>query len=194
MRKKRSASKNFPSRSIRAPIRQVESSEFAALLQKGSITVGFGENQQPLFLPETRVHEVTEAVQLRALRFEMFDVYDPKCIFTKRSYPSLNMLRYGVDMGHIWPRAAGGPDIIQNVMPMSKDANNQWDEGLISLQINGDVLIAKDAGPDTYALLAGLKRVKFPKDIQFWPNAQYLERHRDTIFEKGPIRLNTSGV
>lgn len=48
------------------PIRQVESSEFAALLQKGSITVGFGENQQPLFLPETRVHEVTEAVQLRA--------------------------------------------------------------------------------------------------------------------------------
>ena len=48
--------------------------------------------------------------------------------------PNLNTSRFGIDVGHIWPHWAGGPAIIQNVLPMSKDVNNQWDEGLVSLR------------------------------------------------------------
>lgn len=67
---------------------------------------------------------------------------------------------------------------------MTKDVNFQWDGGLVSLTNAGKVLIAKNAGPDTRALFAGHTMARFADNPQFWPDAQYLERHRDEIFEK----------
>ena len=161
------------------PIRKVAEEEQSALVSMGVIASGFGETAAPAFDGSPTDPRRQETPSYRALRFEVFELYGPRCAFLKRSYPNLNGSRFGTDVGHIWPHWAGGPDIIQNALPMSKDVNNQWDEGLVSLRNNGELLIAHQAGKDTRWLFAKCKKVVFPADPQRWPDAQYLERHRD---------------
>ncbi len=176
----------MPFHTYSRPIRPIADAEHEGLVTMGAIPSGFGEREVQLFNHTPLYREKFEQVQNRQLRFEMIDAYGPECAFMRRSFPDLSGLRYGTDIGHLWPRYAGGPDIIQNVLPMSKEVNWQWDEGLISLKNNGDLLIARGAGKDTRSLFADFKQIKFPANVQQWPDAQYLERHRDEIFEKGP--------
>jgi hypothetical protein len=168
------------------PIRRVGEETQLALVNEGLILRGFGEEVTEHFLASSVEQSQRNSTDYRALRFEMLDLYGPKCAFLRRSFPSLDGHRYGIDVGHLWPHWAGGPDIIQNVLPMSKGVNNQWDEGLISLTNNGDLLIARQAGQDTRWLFSKCKRIIFPEDVAQWPDAKFLERHRDEIFEKGP--------
>jgi hypothetical protein len=168
------------------PIRLVAEEHYRGLATLGAIANGFGEQEAQRFEPSPLPRVTLKPVRYRELRFEMIDVYGPRCAFIRCSFPSLNGLAFGTDVGHLWPRSAGGPESIQNVLPMSKDVNNQWDQGLISLTNSGDLLIARQAGRDTRALFANFERIEFPRNVQFWPDARYLERHRDEIFEKGP--------
>ena len=183
----------MPFHAYARPIRPLAEEEHDGLVTIGAIPSGFGEKEVQL-LNETPLYRARfERPQNRRLRFEMLDAYGPECAFIRKSFPDLSGLRYGTDVGHLWPRYAGGPDIIQNVLPMSKDVNSQWDEGLISLTNNGDLLIANKAGNDTRALFNSFKRIEFPPDVQLWPDVRYLERHRDEIFEKGPKRVDYPG-
>jgi hypothetical protein len=167
------------------PIRAIASGEYLGLVTIGAIPSGFGEaEKQPALQPPYR--QRLTSVENRRLRFEMIDAYSPRCAFLRTSYPDLSGLGYGVDVGHIWPRYAGGLDVINNVLPMSKDVNWHWDAGLIGLTNGGGFLIAKQAGADTRLLFANVTQVKFPDLPQFWPDALSIERHRDVIFEKGP--------
>ncbi|MET3899575.1 hypothetical protein ABIB57_003537 [Devosia sp. UYZn731] len=162
----------MPFHTYSRPIRPVTEQEHEGLVTIGVIPSGFGEKEvQPLAQAPIYRGRLVK-VQDRQLRFEMMDAYGPECAFTRRSFPDLSGLRYGTDVGHIWPRHAGGPDIIQNVLPMSKDVNKQWDEGLISLKNNGDLLIANKAEKDTRALFASFKRVEFPTDVRLWPDVK----------------------
>jgi hypothetical protein len=168
------------------PIRKIAEGEQSALVSIGAIPDGFGEEATQVFdglLTDTQRQRTAD---YRALRFEMLELYGPRCAFLRRSFANLHESRFGIDVGHLWPHWAGGPDIIQNVLPMSKDVNNQWDEGLVSLRNNGELLIAHKAGHDTKWLFAKCKKIVFPEDVGRWPDAKYLERHRDEIFEKGP--------
>lgn len=148
---------------------------------------GFGEQYRQAAYESPKYRDGRESVRYRAVRFEMLEHYGPACVFTGKVYPNLDGLGSGIDVGHLWPRGAGGLCIIQNAAPMTMDVNHQWDHGLISLRNNGDVLIASRAGSDTRALFSHIARIQFPKEVQYWPDAQYLERHRDEIFEKGPV-------
>ncbi|MGA9657551.1 MAG: hypothetical protein WBQ60_00420 [Asticcacaulis sp.] len=168
------------------PIRPVFEGEQRWLIALGAIIPGFGEKDVQPFVHAQHYRRGSVEADFRQLRFEMLEAYPPFCAFTRKAYLSLDGTRYGFDAGHVWPRSAGGPSIIQNVLPMSKDVNNQWDEGMVSLTNAGNVLIAKNAGPDTRALFAGVKKIVFPEDPRLWPDTQFLERHRDEIFEKGP--------
>jgi hypothetical protein len=174
------------------PIRRVEEDEYQGLLDIGAIPPGFGEAESPSFMGSSDSFDSAERHEYRALRFEMLDVYGPRCVFTERSYPSLIGMHFGSDVGHLWPRSAGGPSVIRNIVPMTKDVNHQWDWGLVSLRNNGDVLIAAQAGEDTRALFAAVTRIRFPQRAELWPDALFLERHRDEIFEKGPKWTGTS--
>jgi hypothetical protein len=173
------------------PIRPIFEEEQSCLITLGAIPNGFGEEPVQTFDYTPLGRRELIGGEFRQLRFEMLDTYPNFCAFTRKAYLSLDGHRYGFDVGHVWPRSAGGASIIQNVLPMSKDVNNQWDEGAVSLTNAGDLLIAKNASLDTRALFASFRRIVFPKDPRLWPDVQYLERHRDEIFGRGPKWLRS---
>jgi hypothetical protein len=183
----------MPFHTYKHPIRPVAEVEYEALFAEGLIPRGFWESSVQMFEALQAPTWRSGSPDYRRLRFELFDAYGTYCAFTRRSYSNLWGTRYGIDVGHLWPNWAGGPAIIQNALPMSKDVNNQWDEGMISLRGNGDVLISHQAGDDTRWLFDKVKRIDFPLNAALWPYAKYLERHRDEIFEKGPDRLRRPG-
>ena len=176
----------MPFHTYSRPIRSIFEDERGCLIALGAIPFGFGEQAVQAFVDRPQYRDGFVEEEIRQLRFEMYDAYPLFCAFTRKAYPSLDGTRYGFDVGHVWPRSAGGPSIIQNVLPMSKDVNNQWDEGMVSLTNSGNLLIAKNAGADTRALFANFKKVIFPKDPRLWLDTQFLEQHRDEIFENGP--------
>ncbi|KRA98351.1 hypothetical protein ASD83_15160 [Devosia sp. Root685] len=123
-------------------------------------------------------------IRSRILRFQMLQHYGPSCVFTLLELPSLDGLHFAVQQGHLWPLEYGGPDVLQNILPMSGDVNWLWDNGLISLKNDGTPLVASGASQQVLGLLRNCTRIRFPKDPRAWPQVEYLERHRDMVFEK----------
>lgn len=126
----------------------------------------------------------SRTVRSQMLRFQMLQHYGHGCVFTLRTLRSLDGLHFAVQQGHLWPLDYGGPDILQNILPMSGDVNWLWDNGLLSLRNDGTPLIASGASDEVRDLLRHCTRIKYPKDPQVWPRAEFLERHRDMIFER----------
>ncbi|KKC40761.1 hypothetical protein WH87_02890 [Devosia epidermidihirudinis] len=128
-----------------------------------------------------------QSIKRHLLRAEMLTLYGNKCVFTEKVFLCLNGRLAETQVGHLIAREYGGPDIIQNVLPMSSVTNWHWDHGLISLTNSGKLLVATKASSETrLSFLAGLQ-LRFA-DSRFWPRAEYLEWHRDNIFEKGRQR------
>lgn len=173
----------MPFHTFSRPIRRVENDVYGGLVSLGMVPTGFGETESVPFMV---ADAAGTTLRDRALRFEMLSAYGAACVFTGNHFPSLDGNRFGVDVGHCWPRSAGGPSIIQNVLPMCKDVNYLWDEGIISLTDDGDLLLARNANPSTRLLLANFQRIRFPVDARLWPDAKFLDIHRRTIFEIGP--------
>ena len=120
----------------------------------------------------------------RLLRAEMLTLYGPACVFTELLYTSLSGKLFETQVGHLVAREYRGPDIIQNVLPMSGTANWHWDHGLISLTNPGKILVSSRATRASQKLFKAGKQIRFA-DSKFWPHTEYLEWHRDNIFEKG---------
>jgi hypothetical protein len=120
----------------------------------------------------------------RLLRAQMLELYGPHCALSGHLHIGLNGRFYETQVGHVVALEYGGPDIIQNVIPMTGTANWHWDHGLISLTNEGRILVSSRASPDTRKLFKAGRQVHFP-DPRFWPRAEYLQWHRDVVYEKG---------
>ena len=121
----------------------------------------------------------------RLLRAQMLRLYGPACVFTDETYSSLNGRLFSTEVGHLMGLGYGGPDVIQNILPMGRDANWHWEHGLISLSNAGLIMLSSRASSATRRRFQAGKQVRYTNS-QFWPKAEYLEWHRDTIFERGP--------
>lgn len=147
---------------------------------------GFADNAAHAEPPATHLGWSTRKVRLRAklLRDRLIGLYGPQCVLTEKLYTKLDARFFETQTGHVVAIGYGGPDIIQNTLPMSCIANWHWDNGLISLTNSGDILLTSKASADTKALFEHGRRIRFANS-QVWPKAEYLEWHRDHIFEKG---------
>lgn len=146
---------------------------------------GFGEVNVIDFEPSPpRWRTQKIKVREKLLRLALLTRYGPRCILTEKLYTSPSGRFVETQVGHLIARRYGGPDHIQNTLPMSGVGNWHWDNGLVALTNSGQLLVSSRASQDTRALFEHGRRIRFT-DSQAWPKAEYLEWHRDNIFEHG---------
>lgn len=142
-----------------------------------------GEERLAPFRPPSRQSRMV-LLRSRVLRTEMFRLHGSRCAFTGLVGWCLNHRIPSTQVGHIVALEYGGPDVIQNVLPMSQETNWHWDAGVISLTNDGRIMIAARAAPESRKLFEEGRRVRFA-DARDGPRSEYIEWHRDVIFEKG---------
>jgi putative restriction endonuclease len=90
-----------------------------------------------------------------------------------------------VEAAHIVPVAARGPDTVRNGLALSGTLHWMFDRGLLSVDGNGDILMAKSSiAPEVAArLLTPDRKLLVPHDITLRPHPSYLEWHRREQFK-----------
>lgn len=92
--------------------------------------------------------------------------------------------RAEVQAAHIQPVAQKGPDSLRNGVALSGTVHWMFDRGLISIDDDFSILIAKDRLPDTaLRLLNEDRRLILPSASDARPHRHYLNFHRNNIFK-----------
>lgn len=178
-------------------VRAISDAEYDLILHSG-FTRTLGElskqgrvDHEPSGLAEEATffgRPVVEQIVRRPFREAAFasrvkDAYENTCAMT-----GLKIINGGgraeVQAAHIRPVAHDGPDSIRNGLALSGTVHWMFDRGLISVDDDWGILIAKDRLPDTVTrLLREDRRLLPPKRSSLQPHAQFLRYHRERIFK-----------
>jgi putative restriction endonuclease len=92
--------------------------------------------------------------------------------------------RTEVQAAHIRPVAERGPDSVRNGLALSGTVHWIFDRGLVSVDEDHRLLVAKDRLPDTVGrLLNPDGRLRVPSRLDLQPHPQFLRYHRREIFK-----------
>jgi putative restriction endonuclease len=176
-------------------VRQIPDDEFERILRTGFATElaqlpadqsaaspGFDEK------PESFIRPIVEMTISRPFRDQAFkravrNAYENRCALT-----GLSLINGGgrpeVQAAHIMPVADNGPDSIRNGLALSGTFHWLFDRGLISIDDDHRILVARNKVPDqVLTLLNADGTIIRPKDRSFWPHPHYLRYHRERTFK-----------
>jgi putative restriction endonuclease len=175
-------------------VRPITDAEFDVILKTGFGTLlapapaggldfpGFAEE------PATFDRPLVERVSSRPFRDAAFSgavksAYENTCAFT-----GLKILNGGgrseVQAAHIRPVAASGPDSVRNGLALCSTVHWMFDRGLLSLDDDYRILMAKDRVPGpVHQLVNPDGRLKPPARPEFHPHPQFLRFHREKVFK-----------
>lgn len=92
--------------------------------------------------------------------------------------------RSEVQAAHIRPVERKGPDSVRNGIALSGTVHWMFDRGLISVDDDYSLLLAKDRLPDTVErLLGGNRTLLLPERMEMRPHPKFLDYHRQEIFK-----------
>lgn len=138
--------------------------------------------------PPTFDRPVVERVSSRPFRDAAFSeavksAYQNTCAFT-----GLRIINGGgqfeVQAAHIRPVAASGPDSIRNGLALCGTVHWMFDRGLLSLDDDYTVLMAKNRVPEPVRrLISPNRRLRPPTRPEFQPHPQFLRFHREKVFK-----------
>ncbi|MCF8469694.1 MAG: HNH endonuclease [Parvibaculum sp.] len=156
-----------------------------------AIQLGFSEEQgvweeAEILLADNR--PVIEKIIARPFRERAFatsvkTAYHDTCAMT--GIKIINGLgRSEVQAAHIRPVADRGPDSIRNGIALSGTMHWMFDRGLVSVDDDYSILIAKDRVPDTISkLIEQSRKIILPADATERPHKQFLHYHRESVFK-----------
>ncbi|MBB1089920.1 HNH endonuclease [Rhodopseudomonas palustris] len=159
---------------------------FAPILQETPIGAGVvGGFYEPSVPFERPVVEMTVSRPFREKSF-MHNVraaYGNRCALT-----GLRLINGGgrpeVQAAHIQPVASQGPDSIRNGLALSGTVHWMFDRGLISIGDDYKILVAQNHVPeDAMRLLNASGSLNLPPEMSAFPNARFLQFHRDHVFK-----------
>ncbi len=144
--------------------------------------VGFSEEVAEFKRPIIE-HIVARPFRDAAFAVTVKEAYRDTCAMT-----GLKIINGGgraeVQAAHIKPVAQNGPDSLRNGIALSGTVHWMFDRGLISIDDDFSILIAKDRLPDTAVrLLNEDRRLILPSGGDTKPHPHYLNFHRDNIFK-----------
>ena len=118
-----------------------------------------------------------------AFRTSVRAAYDNSCAMT-----GLQIINGGGrpegEAAHIRPGADAGPDTVRNGLALSGTVHWMFDRGLISLDEDFTILMAKDSVPEPLQQLVNPDRkLRPPNRPEFRPHPQYLAYHRENVFK-----------
>ncbi len=92
--------------------------------------------------------------------------------------------RAEVQAAHIQPVSENGPDSLRNGVALTGTVHWMFDRGLVSIEDDYSILIAKDRLPDAaIRLLNENHRLLVPSREDMRPHKHYLSFHRDHVFK-----------
>lgn len=186
-------------------VRLISDADFAAIIDEGlredftpdtlpregplpqPLQPGFAEAQTG-FVPLGNADRVqiraSRAFRDRAFARQVKSAYGARCAMSGL------MLRNGggrpeVEAAHIVPVEARGPDTVRNGLALSGTVHWMFDRGLVSVDDDMTLLIAKDSVASDIAarLFVPDRRLILPADAGKAPHPAYLKWHRDTCFK-----------
>jgi putative restriction endonuclease len=138
--------------------------------------------------PATFDRPIVERMTVRPFRDAAFAVavksaYDNTCAIT-----GLKIINGGgrteVQAAHIRPVAASGPDSVRNGLALCGTVHWMFDRGLLSLDDDFTILMARDRVPDTIQRLANADgKLRAPVRPELRPHPQFLRFHRERVFK-----------
>lgn len=176
-------------------VRHLSDAEYDLILQAGFAKVIDAaetpfRDQQELAEEEQEAFErpVVERVVSRRFRDAAFagavkNAYGDTCAMT-----GLRIINGGgrseVQAAHIQPVAANGPDSVRNGLALSGTLHWMFDRGLVSIDDDYSMLVARDRVPDTVGrLLNSDHRLRLPARRGLQPNPRFLQFHREQVFK-----------
>lgn len=139
-------------------------------------------------IPMEQDRRIIEQLVSRPFRDKAFsaavkDAYRDTCAMT-----GLKIINGGgrseVQAAHIRPVQHRGPDSVRNGIALSGTIHWMFDRGLISVDDNYSLLLAKDRLPDTVErLLGGNRKLLLPERPDMYPHNKFLDYHRRVIFK-----------
>ena len=120
----------------------------------------------------------------RAFARQIHAAYDRTCAVS-----GLRILNGGgrpeAQAAHIQPVAEQGSDSVRNGVALSGTFHWMFDRGLLSIDDDYTILIARHGVPDQVQRLINPERkLKLPVDARLRPHRHYLGYHRDNIFKE----------
>ena len=179
-------------------VRPIPEEEFDLILKAGfaaelselekhsdDLTTGF---EEPIHGLERPIVEMTVSRPFRDQAFKraIRGAYANRCALTGLCLIN-GSGRPEVQAAHIKPVTDNGPDSIRNGLALSGTLHWLFDRGLVSIDDDHKILIAKNGLPDQIRkLLNGDGKIIAPQDRSYWPHPYYLRYHREHIF-KGKV-------
>jgi putative restriction endonuclease len=176
-------------------VRLISDHELDRILKSGFAAEISPNNRHTL--PETHAfHEpevefirpVVELTVMRPFRDRVFKqsvraAYDNRCALT-----GLRLINGGgrpeVQAAHIKPVASSGTDSVRNGVALSGTIHWLFDRGLLSIDDNHTILIAKNKVPDQVRrLLNEDGKLREPTSENLRPHPYYLKFHRENVFK-----------
>lgn len=173
-------------------VRGVSDSEYDAIVQAGFSAVlhrsdAERESEMAEYGDEFQ-RPVIQTVTNRPFRDAAFsitvkDAYGQTCAFT-----GLKIINGGgrseVQAAHIRPVADNGPDSVRNGLALCGTVHWMFDRGLLSVEDDLSILVAKDRVPDTVLRMTNPDgKLRAPSSPEYRPHPRFLNYHRKAIFK-----------
>lgn len=176
-------------------VRAISNIEYSQILRAGFAQVLGGESMPESecvagLAEEQAVFErpIIERVIARPFRDAAFSTavkaaYDDTCAIT-----GLKIINGGgrseVQAAHIRPVASSGPDSVRNGVALCGTVHWMFDRGLLSMDDDYTILMAKDRVPEpVHRLINPNGRLLIPQRLDLRPHQQFLRFHRETVFK-----------
>lgn len=180
-------------------VRAIPDHEYSLILQAGftkalEITAEQSQPQESGSFFELREENadyertIIETVVSRPFRDAAFAVAVKEAYRDTCAMTGLKIINGGgraeVQAAHIRPVSQNGPDSIRNGLALSGTVHWMFDRGLVSVDDDFSILVAKDRLPDTVMrLLNENRRLILPQREDIKPHRHYLGYHRESIFK-----------
>ena len=138
--------------------------------------------------PAVFEHPLVERLTTRPFRDAAFAVAVKRAYADTCAVTGLKIINGGgraeAQAAHIRPVQHDGPDSVRNGLALSATAHWMFDRGLVSVDDDYTILIARDRVPDAAArLFLPEGRVLVPERPDWRPHPQFLRYHRDAVFK-----------
>ncbi|MET3928109.1 HNH endonuclease [Devosia sp. 2618] len=124
----------------------------------------------------------SELVRSRRLRFDVIELYGPKCACSSLIVGASDGSEHEVEVCHFMPVKLGGPDNVENAFPLTRTLHFAYDRGLFTVRPSRKILFSSEATSDLKWLFRGNTHARFPADGSARPKTEYLDFHFREIF------------
>jgi putative restriction endonuclease len=151
---------------------------------------GFAEGRSEFYFDEPMEQDrrIIEQLVSRPFRDKAFSAAVKGAYLDTCAMTGLKIIngsgRSEVQAAHIRPVECRGPDSVRNGIALSATVHWIFDRGLLSIDDDYSLLLAKDRLPDTIErLLGGNSRLLLPKQPELRPHPKFLDYHRREVFK-----------